>query len=533
MTPPTDLLEVVRATDRAADVFRTGEPVVVAVSGGPDSVALLHVLARYAPERRLRLHVAHLDHQLRPTARADAVFVAGLARRLGLGASVAARDVIAAATELGRGLEHAARVVRYRYLAEVAAALGAEVVAVGHTADDQAETVLMNVLRGAGLDGLRGMRPVGAWPVLDAAAGRLAAMDAARSAAPRLVRPLLAVWRADARAYLDRHGLPWRQDPTNREHGALRNRVRDCLLPALEAENPRFRQALVRLSASVADDLALVEAGLDAEWRRRRVPVDGLRVALRVDDWPRVPRALQRRLVRAAVARLAGGESDLGWEHVEAVRSLVGRVCAGGQATEDPARAGTGAGAGDQRRVDLPGGLVAMVGGGLLEIGPRPDSPTAARTPWPPAAIPLGARVDLPGGWAIEARVEPPPAPETAASDRDPWSAAVDADRVDATRRGLRARGRLPGDRMAPLGLGGRTRKLQDIFVDGRVPRWQRASWPVVVSERGVVWLPGYRIAHEARVRPDTGRVLLLRARPPAGVAPMDASRDAGPPASS
>jgi tRNA(Ile)-lysidine synthase len=265
-----------------------GIPLVLAVSGGPDSTALLHGVARLAPRRGWRLTVAHLDHALRPSSGEDAHAVASAAAALGLPCEQRRFDVAALAAAEHRSAEDAGRQARYRFLDEVAAGLGPEaLIATAHTADDAAETVLLRLARGAGLRGLRGIP----------------------ERRGRIVRPLLGERRAILREALDAAGIPYRLDATNDDPAhAARNRVRAELLPALERLNLAAVEALVRFGRLAADDDELLDALAAAELIRRRQPDGSL-------DWRDPPaRALGRRVLRLAI-----GESPPAAERVEAL----------------------------------------------------------------------------------------------------------------------------------------------------------------------------------------------------------------------
>jgi len=489
-----DLVAAVRQADAEHGLFASGETVVVGVSGGPDSVALLDALRAFAPERGLRLHVGHLDHMLRPASTDDAAWVAGLAEEWAVPATLGARDVRHLAADSGRGIEEAGRVARYAFLAAVALRSGAAAVAVAHTADDQAETVFMHFLRGSGLAGLRGMAPGSAYPL---GAEEIAALEDVRPTAgprwpPRLVRPLLEVPRPDVEAWLAARGLAPRVDATNADPAFLRNRVRREVFPLLEAINPRLRETLRRNAAAVAGDLDFIERAVAEIWPRL-AEVRADRVLIAGDAWSALHPALQRRVLRRAVAELAGGARDVGWEHVEAARRAMSE---------------------DAGSLALPGGLRLRrdAGGFTLASGPPAIPSLRLSAEVTPLAVPGEAR--LPGGWAIGAEARPA-RPSDVVPPRDRWQAWLDGDAVGA---GLGVRARRPGDRIQPLGLGGRHKSLQDLFVDGRVPQALRDGWPVVVAGDQVVWVPGLRLDERARVRPDTRRLVILRVRPPAGV---------------
>jgi tRNA(Ile)-lysidine synthetase-like protein len=492
--PGPDLLGVLRTTDATSGLFTPGDTVVVAVSGGADSVALLHLLRAYAPERALSLHVAHLDHMLRPASADDAAAVAGLAAAWDLPATLAARDVQAFANERGRGLEDAARTVRYAFLARVAADIGATAVATAHTADDQAETVLMNVLRGTGLTGLRGMGAVSGYPV--AAADIRTLEDVGPTMAgwpPRLVRPLLGVARADIEAWLSAHGLKAREDATNRDRRFLRNRIRLDVRPLLETINPRLTEALVRMAAGVGEDLDLIEAALDSVWPSLAQVSDDS-VTMDLAAWRDLAPTLRRRALRRAAAHLGADGRAFGWPAVEAAYGLADGVPAGA-------------------RMSLPGRLslqradssFTLLRSGA-DIPPLGLGPAARRLSVPGTTV-------LPGGWAIHAELRPRQ-PGGAVLGR--WQGLFDADSVGAM---LAVRGRQPGDRFAPLGLGGHQKTVQDLFVDSHVPRAERDGWPLVVVGDAIVWVVGVRFAETARLTSQAHRLVALTVEPPTRLA--------------
>jgi len=265
-----------------------GAAIVLAVSGGPDSTALLYGAARLAPSRAWRLTVAHLDHALRDGSADEAAAVAAAAARLGLAVEVRRADVAAIAAAEHRSLEDAGRQARYRFLEQAGAARGSDaLIATAHTADDVAETILLHLARGSGLRGLRGIP----------------------ERRGRIVRPLLHARRATLRAALDAAGIGYATDPSNADPAHARNRVRGELLPALERLNPAAVDALTRLGRLAADDDNLLDALAAAELATRRAAADGL------IEWRNPPaRALGRR-----VLRLALGEPAPSAERIEAL----------------------------------------------------------------------------------------------------------------------------------------------------------------------------------------------------------------------
>lgn len=509
-------------------------PLVVAVSGGPDSVALLSALRDIAAERRVALHVAHLDHGLRPEAVDDAAWVARLAAGWGLPATIGAADVRAFAAHSGRGIEDAARQVRYAFLAGVAWQVGAAVdgtcaaVVTAHTADDQAETVLMNVIRGAGLDGLAAMEPAARWPIAAAeiaAAAAQAHLDAARSAhdwpadrpLPRLLRPLLATDRAAVLAYLTAAGIEARTDASNDDRAFLRNRIRLDVVPLLQAINPQLHAALNRLAATAADERAFVEAAVEAVWAevagsnaRGSVvdgsDVDGSDIVLRTPALLALHPALRRRVLRRAFTQLGGDVRELGLGHVQAILRAVEAVADDGPTA-----------------LALPGRIRLRVDAASVTFRRDRAALPPPRLGPDPIALAVPGETRLPGGWTVAATLVDAHAGDGArfgfgadGPDRDPWRWSID---LDIVRTPLGVRGRVAGDRLPLDGMGTGHKRLQDLFVDAKVPAPERDGWPVVVTGATILWVPGLR--GDARFRAaagGAGRRVVLAVTPPGRV---------------
>lgn len=437
--------------------YPSGAKLLVAVSGGPDSLCLLHALAALRDTLPLEVYAAHLDHQLRGMeSAADAAFVESSARAWGIPITLAAHDVRAAAH--GSNLSATAREVRYRFLAATALAVGADAVLTAHQADDQAETVLLNLLRGAGPDGLAGMPISTPWKDWRRSAWNLPPHG------PVLLRPLLHVRRATIDAYCRDHGLVPRSDPTNTQPDYVRSRIRHELLPILETYNPQVVAALTRTAAVCATDAAYIAAQLAALWPDLAHARPGA-FDFRGAHWRTLHPALQRAALRFAHAHLAQG-SSVGLEQI------------------DHARAVTAGGVGKQ--AELPGGITLTVGyAGDFTLG----APAALDAPHLPADelwLPEQGSVAL-GGWQL--RIE---ATWHAADGR--WSVCLDREQLDAP---LLLRRRRPGDRLRPPGAPG-SRRIQDLFVDAHIPRAARAAWPILATPHAPIWLVG--VAAEARV---------------------------------
>lgn len=465
----TMVRERVRAALVAHTMVAPNDRVLVAVSGGPDSLCLLHVLLSLRDQLGFSLHVGHLNHMLRAESSAEASFVAEVARSWGVPVTVETADV----RRYHANLHQAARLARYQFLARTARAIEAQAVAVAHTANDQAETVLMHLLRGSGSAGLRGMLAVTPWHEW--------AMQASGTG-PRLIRPLLGITRDAVEQYCTAHGLSPRSDPSNRDQRYTRNRIRHDLLPHLIEYNPRIIEALGRTATLCATEHEFIERALDDVWpdltrtRPGAIDFDGT-------VWQRLHPALQREALRRAY-RLLGGSNTLALDQVEQARALV--------------EGGVG------KRTSLPGGATLTVGyAGHFTIG-EPAALDAPQIAAESAILEPGGGVYLAGGWQLRAELRALPMPRPA----DRWEVFLDADAVSA---GMHVRGRRPADRIRPAGGPG-SRRLQDLFVDRRVPQALRNGWPLLVVGDRIAWVVGLRASQEFVATPASQRVVHVRA---------------------
>ncbi|MEE8472112.1 MAG: tRNA lysidine(34) synthetase TilS [Dehalococcoidia bacterium] len=456
-----DLSREVQRIIKGHHLIPRGEAVVVGVSGGPDSVCLVHILAGLRERLGMGLHVAHLNHLLRgPESEADADYVSQLAQRLSLPFTVESQAPHELQLRRGLSPEEAAREVRYGFLARVAAATGARRIAVGHTASDQAETVLMHLVRGSGLRGLGGMAP------------------AAERNGLTLIRPLLSVSREETESYCRSHHLQPRQDSSNLSPDHLRNRFRRELLPLLRSFNPNIEQTLLRSARTLSEDLAFLQEGVSRAWAEV-VTEEGGGIALDVEMTRRLHPALQRHLLLQALEHMLGSPQDALTVHVEQMLAVL-------------TRAG--------KKLSLPGGLTfsAHYGKAVLSRG--------GETPCPLPPLEGSHRLRVPGetvlpGWRVEASLGPPSGLPGAG-----WKASFD---LEATGSNLVVRKRRPGDRFQPLGLG-YEKKLQDFMVDAKIQREWRARVPLVCSDDHIIWVAGWRTDERTRVRRATRRVLSL-----------------------
>ena len=458
------LARAILAALRAHDDRLRGGTLVLAVSGGADSLALLLAAASLSPRRRPALVVAHFSHGLRPSAeKREAALVRRAAAACGLPLTHSAGA--SGPTESG------ARNARYAFLASVARSTGARAVATAHTEDDQAETVLLRLTRGAGLRGAAAMADIGPWP-----------SDEEKDLL--LLRPLLGVPRALTEQACEEAGVRPARDGSNRNLRFARNRVRHRVLHELERINPSVRSLLAGFALSARDDdalLAALAAEAVAEAERRS---DG------AVSWPRgalagLPLPLFARVAQDAFRRVLGAPAALSRARVTAMHRLA---------------------------AESHGGELAL-GGGVRFVVEQETCRIAmpALSPAQLGAVPLTTPGTTAfGGWELTAELTARPLDGPIA---DPWQAWLDADVVSG---GLCVRAPARGDRFQPLGMDEGVR-LQDVLVNAKVPRSSRASLPLVASRQGIAWVPGLRIAHWARVTPDTRRVLVLTAQPAHG----------------
>lgn len=473
--------QVMQHLVRDSLLFQRGDYLLVGVSGGADSLCLLHVLHSIAPTLALRLHVAHLHHGLRGAeADADAACVQHVAAAWGLPCTVERADTRSRMAATGESVEEAARTLRYAFLSRLAGELGCHAVAVAHNADDQAETVLMHLLRGSGLAGLRGMTARSPLP------------GAADPHAVPLIRPLLPVARADINAYCTHYALQPRVDASNADTTLLRNRLRHHLLPLLEGYNPQIRRVLADSASTLADDYAWLAAQAQAAYSRVVSESAAGQVTVDLAAWRALPISLQRLLLRLAVQHLRGELRDLGYAHIESLRALLlhGR---------------TGA------RLSLPAGLEAVRGYTTASIGaagapvPLDDVPqlSAARL-----ALRVPGHTAL-GTWHATCRLFPAaelPSRWQNSLHTDPWQALLDADRIGPAPM---LRWRQAGDCFQPLGLTGGHKSLADFFIDSKIPAAARARWPLLARYDGAIaWVCGLRVDTHVALHADTRQVL-------------------------
>jgi tRNA(Ile)-lysidine synthase len=436
-------------------MFEPGQRVGVAVSGGADSVFLLHVLR----ELGFPLSVIHIEHGIRGAASiADAEFVAQLARTFELPFHLRRADVPA----IDGNLEEAARKTRQAFYAELIASAAVDRVATGHTRSDQAETVLYRILRGSGLTGLAGILPV---------------------TSEGIVRPLLEIDRTEIEAWLRARGIAWREDLTNQDRTFARNRLRHEILPLLrDSFNPQLDDALSNLATIARDE----EAYWDSELASAQPPAPGPQPqVIAVAELARVPPALARRRVRRAVALAKGDHGSIDFPHVERVLQM--------------AQSPDG-----HDRFQAPG-LDICRSFDLIRLAPVGEGPDEA--PSFSLAISIPGSVELPGTCTritlqvLEKAAAPRPC-ATVVSELD-WQRF----RGGRGAPSLELRNWRPGDQYRRVGES-KPEKIKFFFQEARVPLWERGNWPIITYNGIIVWAGRFGAAAEYATGPETRSVL-------------------------
>ncbi len=470
------ILETVKRTIADYKMVVSGNAVLVGVSGGPDSVALLHILQNLTSEYGLRLAVAHLNHGLRKEADDEANFVATLSAGLGLACYIKKEDVFRFRHLSRLSLEEAARMRRYAFYGDIANRHHFDKVALGHQADDNAELVLMFMIRGSGPVGFAGIPPVRAgW----------------------IIRPLIRLARRDILGYLKTGGLAYVTDRTNRDMRFMRNRIRSQLVPLLRGSyNPKISDALNRLADIEREEQDWIEGIVDTLYRDVRLTDDANRLHLSITRLVPQPKAAQRRIIRKAIGEIKGDLRRISFSHVRAAVDLLSSDRTEGM-------------------LDLPDGIILERKGDVLRIsrrsGPVRSKPGKIEEIYP---LTFCYGVKKPDEAAVIVTVEEIDcrvifsiiAAEASENLRQAGQQVAFFDmnslNFPLTIRNLRA-----GDRFRPFGLKG-TQKVKKYFIDHKVPKEKRRVCPVLLSGGCIIWLMGHRLAEDGRVTPVTREIL-------------------------
>jgi tRNA(Ile)-lysidine synthase len=452
------------------------QPLLLGVSGGPDSLCMLDVLHKLG----YNLIVCHLDHSLRSDSGTDSLSVQEFANERGVPFVLERFDVRVHAEELKTSIEEAARIKRYEFLFQAAMEYEAQAVAVGHNADDQVETVVMHLLRGAGLDGLKGMI--------------YRSLPNAWSKNIPLVRPLLGVWREEILDYLEEKQLIPLQDSSNLDLQIYRNRLRHDLVPYLDGYKPGVRKRIWQMADLLAEDHFLLKrltkdvmGNCILETNKDFVIIDHKALSVQ-------PLGLQRRLLREAIARLRPDLRDIDYSAVERALDFV----------KEPS---------SSKQIDLVSGLRLVEEGNRLWLVnwdfdlPVDDWPQLSKNTEIQLTIP--GEIQFANQWRLRCDViqDLDLARNEARKSGDLNIAWMDLEKLTEP---VIVRSRVPGDRIKPIGMDGKSMKLTEFMINIKLPKRLRDGWPLVLSGGEIAWAPGLRLAHPYRLREQTKRILRM-----------------------
>lgn len=444
------LFKKIGKTVQKFSMLEPGDRVIVAVSGGADSVCLLYCLVELSSVYGLELLAAHFNHKLRGgESEGDRQFVEDLCRRLGVALSLGAADLKEIAKKRKGSLEEICRERRHNFLLSLMRDRGFEKIALGHNLDDQAETMLMNVIRGAGLDGLKGIDP----------------------ARDRYIRPLIEVTKEEIAEFLKKRKIPFRSDSSNLDNSFRRNSIRNNLIPEIrDRYNPSITAALGRLAAIARTENSYLD-------RVSREELDRLKPRIKLKEFLRLDPAIQNRVLKMALEELSPVKGGISHEHINSARDVI-------------------AGANPGASIDLPYGISVRREYGFVVIGrgerKRPEYRYVVN-------VPGVLRVKEAGMEFRFSLLDAPPGEKGGG-----WNAYLDYGKVVPP---LVFRNTRAGDRIQPFGMEGH-KKLQDVFTDRKIPRACRWMVPVLADAESILWVPGVVTSERTRIAAGSGNVL-------------------------
>jgi tRNA(Ile)-lysidine synthase len=469
------ILQTVEHTIGTRRMVQAGDALLVAVSGGPDSVALVHILLALAPTFPFQVAMAHLNHCLRQDESArDEAFVVSLAEQLELPLHVERQDVRRYQKSQRLSLEEAARKVRYRFYHAVAAKFGYAKIALGHHSDDNAELILMYLLRGSGPLGLSGIPPV---------------RD------DKIVRPLIDIKRSEIMDYIAVKGLDYVVDSSNRDSQYLRNKVRNRLIPELKAEyNPKLIDSLNRLASIIDAEEKWIDNLIRPIFEKAIAFEKQGCIGFYISELNQQTIAVRRRLIRKAVLKVKGNLRRMAFVHVEAVVKL---------AQKGP----------DLGVLDLPDRIrifrqndVLIMSKEAQNLRHLANAPLLSLTPDYEYQLPKPGEILIKEA-TLKIRFSEIPQAHTSdwhPSGQGTGAAHFDMDKIHFP---LVIRNFRPGDRFSPLGMTGR-QKLKKFFIDHKVSRTERTKCPILLSRNEIIWVVGHRLDNAAKIGPRTRRIL-------------------------
>lgn len=455
-------------TNQREMLIKKGDKVLVAFSGGPDSSCLLHMLANLREELGIELYAAHLNHQIRGVdAHKDALLAYRESIALGVPCFLTTKNVPQLANEKKLTLEEAARDARYEMLFELKERLGIDKIAVAHNLDDQAETVLMRVMRGTGLYGLKGM---------------------AYKRADGVIRPIMDIKRHEIEAYCKEHNLHTAMDKTNNEDEYTRNKIRLLLLPYIE-ENyaPNIKEILSRMANGLREDSDYIDNAACELYNEISINHEDYAVKFEMEAIEAIPTAILKRLIKQAYLNLTGSNEGLEAIHLEDALKIISNSRS-------------------ELKVNLPKGIIAEKKGYNFYVTKKPLEIKTLNFEY---EIPLGSVIEVPElGVKVEAKIMSKERCKLLPSRAN--TRAFDLDKIDGK---LVIRNRKAGDKIKPIGLGG-TKKLKDIFIDKKIPRDARERIPIIADDTKIIWIVGHDMGEESKIEEATKEVVRITVKP-------------------
>jgi tRNA(Ile)-lysidine synthase len=444
-------------TIKEYQLLEPGDLVLVGVSGGADSTALLHLLHAHQKTLGISLQVAHLNHMLRKgVAELDANFVRSLAQKLGLPFTVEAINVEEIAKQKKLGVEEAARMARYQFFEKVAEQIGAQKIAVGHTADDNVETFLMRLLRGSGLRGLCGIPP----------------------RRGKIIRPLIKIWRQEIEEYVGKLKLVPRRNHTNYESKYLRNSIRLKLLPQLKIYNLNIKEILLQTILLLTGDYFYLEDEAQKALEQVIASENDQQIVLDLKAFKALPQVLQKYCLRLAVEKIKGDLKQLGFSHFQDILRQLDST--------------------EKWELHFPEEILIIGKEGKLIIG-REKAPILAVKSFR-YSLPIPGEIEIPEvGKKVRSSFV-----EKMEKGTNPNVAFVD---YQALGKEVIVRNKVAGDRFCPLGMMG-TKKLQDFFIDEKIPLEEREKIPLLESGGRIIWVAGWRLDEHAKVTEKTQKIV-------------------------
>jgi tRNA(Ile)-lysidine synthase len=476
------LLKKAESTIKKYGMLSEGEMVLIGVSGGSDSVFLLHLLNHLKEKYQLSLHVAHLNHGFRKEAEKEAKFVKGMAESLGIPSTLKTIDVPSYAKKRKLSKQEAAREVRYSFLKDVANKISADKIALGHTADDQAETFLMRMIRGSGARGMGGINPYFQFTDF----GELS--RAVHSSLVTVIRPLIETGRKEIMDYLKKKGIPFIEDPSNISKVYLRNRIRNELIPYIEKRyNPQIKEIFVHSAQILREEDSFLE-----NYSKRILPEfvtlrEKGRAEISLNPFLNLDKAIQRRIIRIIIEGLKGVLKGFSMKHINEVLESI----ATGQ---------TG------RKINLPKGVVIQRDYNLLTFFLKNARRKTQDSRLKTYNVNIRGVTKIPElGLTLHAEIK-----ESHSDLGDGRiKAAFDLEKINDN---IMIRGRKEGDYFLPFGMGGKSKKLKTYFIDEKIRRDERERIPLLVSGDNILWVIGHRQDDRYKVSEGTKKALLIKA---------------------